>query len=474
MTPPSVPSPDERDPGEPGAGSVGLCPLSSGRQTLNIVLFASNVALVYLASPVLYVGITAPSLCQRLDASRAVANLPTTAYFVGTLAPLFVAWYFPFVRLLKPVLVASYGILAGGGIVMASALAMYQSEAQNVLMIGILVVYEALAGAALQVISTFQWEVIGRGVSETRRGQALGLAFGAGPLLAVVGSLVQQLILQGQIEVPVIRSASEIGMMTLALGALDFPRNFAALYGLSVPIMALAALLSTQFMVPQPAVEVARKPFVAGIFGGIRELLSYRIARIAVLATILIFAANQIMGTVSLYTEEVLGFNPEQYAGYQNALRFSFKIVAGFVLGWLLTRTSPKAGLILTGMLCLAGVLWAVIADPRWFLISFGLLGAGELYGVYYQSYILSCSPGSKMRRNMAIINMVPIFAAPAPVMFGAISDLFGYHASFWTSICIIVATLMLVLIALPARPAPRGEDMDASDFAEPLPVEGE
>src|SRR5207253_2837051 len=102
------------------------------------------------------------------------------------------------------------------------------------------------------------------------------------------------------------------------------------------------------------------------------------------LANVLIFAANMILGNISLYTKQILGEEPSQYVGYQNALRFGSKIVGGVLLGWLLARTNPKSGLIATGLICLAGVLWAMVVEGKWFMFSFGLLGAGELYGLYY------------------------------------------------------------------------------------------
>ena len=34
-----------------------------------------------------------------------------------------------------------------------------------------------------------------------------------------------------------------------------------------------------------------------------------------------------------------------------------------------------------------------MLVPGPWFLLAFGLLGAGELYGVYFPNYILCCSP---------------------------------------------------------------------------------
>ena len=48
-----------------------------------------------------------------------------------------------------------------------------------------------------------------------------------------------------------------------------------------------------------------------------------------------------------------------------------------------------KQGVLATGALCLAGIVWAIAAPSSWFLLSFGLMGAGELYGTYYPNYIM-------------------------------------------------------------------------------------
>jgi hypothetical protein len=96
----------------------------------------------------------------------------------------------------------------------------------------------------------------------------------------------------------------------------------------------------------------------------------------------------------------------------------------------------------------------------EWYLLSFGLLGAGELFGVYYPNYVLDCSPKSKMRRNIALLNLVTIPAGFAPLVYGYIADSFGqtdktvgFHMSFLASMLVLTATILLVLIALPKRP---------------------
>ena len=48
----------------------------------NLRIFATIVALQYLAAPVIYVGITQASLLKELKANALVANLPGASFFV--------------------------------------------------------------------------------------------------------------------------------------------------------------------------------------------------------------------------------------------------------------------------------------------------------------------------------------------------------------------------------------------------------
>ena len=98
----------ERQNGSPPASAHADCPLSHAEQTRNLLIYGINVTLVYLGAPVLYVGLTQASLCDKLGASKTVSNLPSTLYFWMTPLPIVVAWYFCAVRHLKPVLVVTY------------------------------------------------------------------------------------------------------------------------------------------------------------------------------------------------------------------------------------------------------------------------------------------------------------------------------------------------------------------------------
>jgi hypothetical protein len=510
-------SADSRQNDVPSEPAPPDCPLPTGQQTRNLVLFGINVGLIYLAAPVLYVGITQAALCEKLEADKTVSNWPSAVYSLTTPFPILVAWYFPFVRSLRPVMAACYLIAAvAGAFVVVSLLLPTPDGVASFLealtrrihlrfppnwVIPAINVHAAVLGCTLGVTNTFAWEVLGRGVSAQRRGQAFALAFGVGPLLAVLGSLTSQVILGGA-------DIEGIWGRRLVI-EVSYPWNFALLFGSSVPAMALAAYLSTKFIVPLPAVELRRQPFFRGVFGGLGDFLSNRLILVAALAYILVASGYAIITNLALYTDIATGQPAVKFAGYQNTLRFGFKVVAGLFLGWWLTRTSPKAGMLLTGLFCLMSVSWALVAPGTWFLLSFGLMGAGELMGVYYPNYIFSCSTKAKMRRNMAFSSMLFWFSWWAPGLYGQIADRmgaagsppvlaasmigysplgmpegqglfftvassivgrmarkFGFQCSFWVSIALLVAALLLVLLVLPARPRPRETDTDASDQA--------
>ena len=424
------------------------CELTAGEQTRNLLVFAANTGLAYLAAPVIYVGLTQAALLTELGANNATSNLPSAMVMWLTPLPIFAAWYFPSVRMLKPVIVASFllHILAATVVVLALVRPTPDWVLRAVLF------HAAVVGIANGTSSAFQWEVLGRGVAESRRGRAFALAFGAGPILAVLGSLGSQMVLDGRLG-------------SSPISGLDFRWNFAVLFAASAPIMAMGAWLSTKYVLRPPPVEPPREPFLKGIFGGLREFFSYRIILIAVLSYVLVYAGYMILPTITLYTKTVTGDSAQHFVGYQNSLRFGFKVVAGFLLGWLLTRTHPKAGPMVTAGLSLCSVLWALLVPGRWFLLSFGLMGAGELFDAYFRNYIICCSPGSQMRRNVAFLSMIGLPIGFTPYFFGRVvdevgaiySEKIGFQAAFFVALSLLACGLVLMFCLMPRNPRPRG-----------------
>ncbi len=469
------------------------CTLPWPAQRRNLLLFAVCTGLQYFAAPVLYVGITQASLCDHLQADTRTANLPGTMYFAMTAVPALIAWLSPQVHVLRRNLSLCYGCTA---VMLATTAGLLASPLSPSLKIAVVIVQGGVSGAAMPAAIALLWEVIGRGTSEARRGLALGLAFGCGPLLAVLGSLLQSRLLGGT-------------LFGLEFAGLAFPTGFVVLFAIGALAIALAAVLAWGFVVPPVDVELVRGPWteVGGLLLGLpmmvlaiaamqsgerawgvlaasmatcafiyhfRAILRQRILLLATLVTILVYSGNMIPSNMNLYSAEALGDLPEKYAGVQNALRFGFKVVAGLTLGWLLTRSNPRTGIVATSLIFLAAPLWAMIAVGPWYLVAFGIYGAGELIGVYAPNYIVSASRPDELRRNMAFVTMLMVPAAPAGYLYGTIVDVVksshlevpgmspasaGFRLSFLVCAVLIGAGVLLAQTRLPKRPHPRGAD---------------
>jgi hypothetical protein len=209
-----------------------------------------------------------------------------------------------------------------------------------------------------------------------------------------------------------------------------------------------------------------------------REILRQRVLLLATLVAILVYAGNVIPSNMNLYSAEALGDLPENFAGPQNMLRFGFKVVAGTVLGWVLTRTNPRVGILATAAIFLTAQVWAMIVTGTWYLVAFGLHGAGELVGVYAPNYIVSASRRDQLRRNMAFVTMLMVPAAPAGYLYGAIVDgvkqagwtawgmnsaTLGFRLSFLTCALFILSGIVLAITMLPAKPRPETQAPDPS-----------
>lgn len=474
-----------------------VCPLPAAHQQRNLLLFAACTGLQYLSAPVLYVGMTQAALCDHLGAGPKVANLPGTMYFAMTTVPALIAWAFPQARQLKRGISTCYTIT---GVMLAVLALVLALDVPASLKIALVILQGAVSGAVMPAAIAFLWEAVARGSAEEKRGFALSLAFGFGPLLAVVGSLGQQSLLAGSV----------FGVH------LESPWNFVVLFALGAPALWVAALLARFFVIPEVTDERPRAPLrtvwslCVGIgltFAGMgcyqaamvweieslnplaeallvlagvaivwyaRDILRRRILLIATAVTILAYAGNTIPSNMNLYVREILQLPPEEYAGFQNTLRFSFKVVAGLSLGWLLSRTNPRMGLLATSGIYALGPIWAIFARGKAYLIASGIHGAGELVGVYAPNYILSASRPGEIRRNMALATLLMAPAAPAGYLFGAIVErtaqydwtswgfsnarALGFQISFAVCSALIVSGIVLTLCALPPWP-PREPD---------------
>ncbi len=423
------------------APAKAACPLSARQQNRNLVLFGINKSLTYLAGPVMYIGYLDAVLINKLDYSNKIANLPSTAGACTT-APLLVlfTWYFCRVQMLKPVLVIAYAVMATSGLIASAGLLQPQSHWP----VMALIVRAMLIGWCMGIVAVYEWEILARGVAEQRRGLALSFAYGFGPILAALSSLGAQLILDGKLG-------------PISMGKLSFPWDFTTLYLISVVIMGLPAILAMFYIVPAPSVEIVREPLLSGVFGGMGDFLRNRLLMLTSIAFLLAtLGSSGILSSIALYLREAIGDEPQKYTGYLFAMRFSFKAMIGLMLGWILVRTHPRMGLTVTTFLGLTGLVWGLLVSGKWYLLTFGLMGAGELYGIYYQNYLVSCSPTSMVRRNLAYASLLALPVTLGPIMFGLIADNYGLRCSLELAAVLLAVTVLLVQFTLPRWPSVR------------------
>jgi hypothetical protein len=395
----------------------------------------------------------ASALFKRLHTSDTLANLPSTLYLGMAWFPVVCAWWFPQARMLKPLIRNAYTAKATIGAIVAVTLLF---DAPPAVVIGMLIAHATIVGSANGISLMLNWEAIGRAVSTRVRGQALAMAFGWGPGLAVIGSLGAQLLLDGKL----------FGVTAPSWLSVSYPYSYALLFGFSTFTMGFAAFLTTRYTIPAPPVEPVRLRFNRYVLDGFRGVVGNRVLLIACVAYLLVFCGNMVQINMSIFTREAVGRAAEDLAGYQLALRFSFKMLAGFLLGWVLARTNPKVPLLVTVGLQIAGVLWVLLVPGYWFLLAFGINGAGELFGVYYINYPLSCSRHREVRRNIAALTLVSSFVGLAPLAYGWISDHYSLRTSFWTALVLLLFTAALVILKLPSRPKPPPEEADDANWA--------
>ena len=412
-------------------------------QRRNCLVFLANTALAYLVAPVLYVGVLQAAVSKSYQASDAVANLPeSVALWVAPL-PVLAAWLWPAPRLLRPMLTMCLIAMGSAGLCTALVFA----AAPRSWAVPAMIVHAAVIGVANGVRNMCLWELIGRGMSPEWRGRTLGWTFGIGPAFAVLGSCVSQLVLGGEFLgwAPVEQAPQ--------------PWGYVLLFGATCPAMWLCAALVALAHAPDAgeAAESDAPVRLAHVVQGLRAYFLNPLIVAAAAGFLLTYGGTMIMNNLSLYAKEAMGESPERYAGLQLALRFGLKSLAGFALGWLVTRIDAKASLLATTAMSLAGVAWASLVPGKGYMLSFGLLGGGELFYVYYLNYIVGCSAPERIRENTAYTNLLTILVGSLPLLFGLASDRYGLRFSFVLAIGILAMALAIVAFRLPREPvAPR------------------
>ena len=378
--------------------------------------------LVYLAAPVVYLGVVQAGLCDKLGASKTVANLPASAYLFGSFAPLVIAWLAP-QRWARGIVVWSYAVTAALLALVSVTLFFPFSDTVR---IAAVVGQGLVQGVSASIANVYSYQCIRVGTTLEGRARAYRIQLGIGPLFGVVGSLGAQLLLSGWIR------------------GIDYPTDFALLYLFGVPCMAGAALLSLGFQLVEVP-EQPRKPLFPYLRDGIREYSRSPVLVLAFAAYFLWYFTLNAMPNLSLYTREALHRDPKEFSGIIMALRFGFKSIAGLVLPTLMLRRGSRATLTATVALLGAAIIWAWLAPGYAYLLAFGLMGAGELGGGYFPNYAMSVSAPSTAAVNVSILSLVTPVSTIAPVLHGALTDRFGFQGSFILGTVTALLALWLV-----------------------------
>lgn len=445
------------------------CPLPPAAQRCNMLCFGGIWALYYLAAPVVYVGITHANLVKGLGGTTEQANFPGACYNWMTALPILVAWFFPNPRLLKRLIVISISMIAFASAIVPLGI-LFKVPASWT--IGMVILHGAILGGANGVALTTMWEMVRRGISTSRRGGMMALAFGVGPLMACVGAMGQQALLD---VIPWIG----VGWK------LPFPQGYLILYAAAVPILIICAVLAATFRLPTLAEEGAASP-VRSTAAGVAAFFTNRALLAGAVGYLLVYSGgNAIFANVSLYAKDVVS-EIKDSQGIQQFLRFGFKAAAGGLLGFLLSKTNPRAPLIATTLILMSGLVWVLNVSGPYYLISAGILGAGELFGAYFPNYIAAASRKDHVRSNIALLNVLASLVGFSSILFGKIADRKvdvgaavtggaipaallqkvadhdGLRASFFAAEGVLIAALLLILFVVPRRPVPESEERPA------------
>jgi hypothetical protein len=408
------------------------------QQRWNSFVFLLSHAVSYFVAPVFYVGVLHAAIIRTLGFSDTTANLPETVFVYMLPLPVLITWFLPSTRYLRPILVSSFLLKGMAGVAVA---ALFLLHARPVMLVSGLVLHATIIGAMNGVSNMCLWELICRGTDPARRKWTLALTFGIGPIFAVLGSCLSQLVLSGNF-VDLIR-----------LGPIPRPWSYVALFASTGPVMIVAGAGVIFARVSRSSADEPRAS-IAGIKAGLRDYFGNPLIVLAGIGFLMTAAGGMIFPNLALFVRDAMGQLPEKFSGLQMMIRFGVKSIFGFGLGWLLAKTNPKVPAVTTTLVSLAGVVWALVVPGKWYMFSFGLLGAGELYYIYYLNYIVGCSAPHRVRENTAYTNVLLALIGFMAVLYGRTSDQYGLKASFMLAGAVLLATLVAMCVLLPRRPA--------------------
>lgn len=397
----------------------------------NATIFFFTWQLLFLIAPVYYVGVLQAALCDKLGASPAISNLPTSLWLVGFITPFFITRMIP-LRLEGRVLVWTTGI---NGLAISFVCAALILPVGNTTRIAVIVGQMLVYGILGSTSGVYIFQCLGRGTTKEGRAKTLKWTFSIGPLVAVSSSLGAQYILNGGI-------------------GLTFPNDFALLYFIGIPCLFGISLLSRRYNLPA-AEEVKQPPVFRYVKESIASFIKVRHLVILWIGYFLWYCVSNAMPNFSLYTKEVLLRDPKELTGIIQALRFGFKAAAGFLLGMIALRWGVRAPITTTMLIFLAAIIWGWGVPGYPYLLCFGLMGAAELGAAYFLNYAIASSLPANGARNIAIMQLAVPASSISPLIHGILTGRYGFQASFTFALVTVVIGLWMVL-KLPVKiPAP-------------------
>ena len=278
-------------------------------------------------------------------------------------------------------------------------------------------------------------QCLARGTSLEGRIRAFQRTFAVTPLAAVAGSLGAQFVLNRGIRF------------------LAYPYDFALLYFIGFSCMAIVAFISTRFKL----ISVKEEPRVGlkrYLVESVKGFAAVRYLVFLWLAYVLWYSTFGALSSLSLYAKFALSREPSELSGVMKALRFGFKSFGGWMLGAMAARWGVRAPVVACVGLVGAAIVWAWMVPGYFYLLAFGLMGAGQLGGAYFPNYISTISSPAAGTRNLSLLTLATPVASLSAALHGILADHFGFHASF--AFGCATALLGLWLTAkLPANPEP-------------------
>ena len=152
------------------------------------------------------------------------------------------------------------------------------------------------------------------------------------------------------------------------------------------------------------------------------------------------------LGNLSLYARQALGRDPKDFSGLMMALRFGCKSIGGYALGAIALRRGLRAGALACIAFVGASVIWGWLVPGYAYLFAFGLMGAGELGGMYIPNCTLALSSLANGTRNLSLLTLATPVSGVAATLHGALADRFGFSASFAFGLSTAVLAFLLIL----------------------------